>query len=120
MRDKGALIVALRSAGIPIPQMMSMYGALPPVGGEQAPGGGEGQRYPQFSQQTPEQRARVKEYVERTKEESETLARQLEFPPAGREAFVLEKMNVSYKRALDGLPYESVQWNSMDSRYKNF
>jgi hypothetical protein len=138
MRDKGILIAALQAAGIPIPQMMSMYGALPPGGGEQAPaagasaglapeapgsgggGGGGSQRYPQFSQQTPEQRARVREYTQRTTEEAENLARQLEFSPAGRQAFVMEKLNVSYMRALDGLPYESPQWNSMDFRYKNF
>jgi hypothetical protein len=60
MRDKGILIAALQAAGIPIPQMMSMYGALPPGGGEQARaglapeapgsgggGGGGSQRYRQ-------------------------------------------------------------------------
>jgi hypothetical protein len=89
------------------------------AGGEGG-GGSLNARYPQFSDQTPEQRARVREYTERTREEAELLASQLEFTPEGRKAYVLEKLNVAYKRALDGLPYESPQWTSMDFRFKNF
>ena len=149
MRDKSTLIEALRSAGLPIPRMTTPppagYGRGPVeiearnqwrrIGDAMRAGefreggrgrspprspGGEGPRYPQFSQQTPEQRARVSEYIKRTTEEAEELARLLEFTPSGRQAFVMEKANVSYKRALDGLPYESPQWNSLDSRFKNF
>jgi hypothetical protein len=54
------------------------------------------------------------------REEAELLASQLEFPLRGREAFVLEKVNVAYKRALDGLPYQALQWSPIDFRYKDF
>ena len=73
--------------------------------------------YPAFPHQTFEQRERARQYVKKTMQEADDLARKLQFSAGGITAFVLEKVNISYKRALYGLSYESPQWTSMDIRF---